>query len=171
MTTQATTTDDHLLSVYLHDHLAGAAGGVSLAKHVAKAQRDEPAGPELAGLAREIEQDQVTLRSILRELGISDHAVHEKASVLAEKAAHHKPNGQLVGRSPLDSLVELEAMGMAIEGKRAGWVTLRILAESDSRLDVERLDRLVVRAISQAQLVESLRRAAAQSVLTSNRKA
>lgn len=169
--TTSSTTNEHLLTVYLHDHLAGAAGGVSLAKHAAKAQRDEPAGPELARLAEEIEEDRASLRSILRDLGISDHAAHEKASVLAEKVAHHKPNGQLVGRSPLDSLIELEAMAVAIEGKRAGWLSLRTVAASDPRLAVDRLDLLVARAIRQAETVESLRRAAAKSIFTATEEA
>ncbi|MDX6214381.1 MAG: hypothetical protein QOF82_3468 [Frankiales bacterium] len=157
-------TDERLLSVYLHDHLAGSAGGVELANRVAKAHADSPMGPELGRLAREIEQDRDALRQILSELGMADHHVHENLTWLAEKAARLKPNGQLIGRSPLSSLVELETMRIALEGKRAGWDTLRLLADHDQRLDPGRLDELIARAVDQADRAEKLRRQVARTV-------
>jgi hypothetical protein len=166
-------TDDRLLSVYLHDHLAGAAGGVELAHRVAKAHADSPIGPALDRLAREIEQDRDSLRQILSDLRMPDHHVHEGLTWLAEKAARLKPNGQLIGRSPLSSLVEIETMRIALEGKRAGWVSLRILADHDSRLNTDRLDALIARAIDQADRAEQLRQTVAATVFrtTENQEA
>ena len=157
-------TDDRLLSVYLHDHLAGAAGGVELVRRAAKEQRDTPVGPGLALLAKDVEQDQESLRSMLSDLGLPDHHVHEAFTWLAEKAMRLKPNGQLVGRSPLTSLIELETIRIALEGKRAGWVSLRLLAEHDARLDKNRLDELIARGVDQADRAEELRRTVASTV-------
>ena len=48
-------------------------------------------------------------------------------------------------------------MRLGVEGKAAGWRTLRELAESDERLDAGRLDALLERARGQASLLEKLR--------------
>lgn len=156
--------DDHLLSVYLHDHLAGAAGGVELAHHAAKEQADTPVGPALAALAHEIERDRDSLRAILGDLGMSEFALHEAATWLVEKVARLKPNGQLVGRSPLTSLIELETLRIALVGKLAGWTSLRLLADQDPRLDADHLDRLIVRGNEQADIAEELRKTVASKV-------
>jgi hypothetical protein len=50
-----------------------------------------------------------------------------------------------------------------VEGKAAGWRTLRELAETEPRLDQARLDELLTRARTQAGQLEALRvRAASQ---------
>jgi hypothetical protein len=52
-----------------------------------------------------------------------------------------------------------------VEGKAAGWRTLRELAEADGRLTPGALDELIARASEQASLLEELRiQAAAQLV-------
>jgi hypothetical protein len=56
----------------------------------------------------------------------------------------------------------------SVEGKTAGWRTLRELADQDSRLDAERLDELIARANHQASVLESLRTSTAERVLTSD---
>jgi hypothetical protein len=158
------TTNDRLLGIYLHDHLAGAAGGVDLVKRAAKEQEGEPEGPGLARLVQDVEQDQSSLRQILSDLGMADHHAHEAFAWLLEKAGRLKPNGQLVGRSPLSSLVELETIRIALEGKLSGWVSLRLLADHDDRLDVGKLDELIVRGKDQCDRAEAMRRAVASRV-------
>jgi hypothetical protein len=54
-------------------------------------------------------------------------------------------------------VLEVEALRLAVEGKVAGWVLLRRLADRDDRLDPARLDRLIERAARQAELLEELR--------------
>ena len=53
---------------------------------------------------------------------------------------------------------------LGVEGKAAGWRTLRTLADSDPRLDPARLDELIARARRQADLLEDLRVAAASQI-------
>jgi len=54
---------------------------------------------------------------------------------------------------------------LGVEGKAAGWRTLRTLADSDTRLDSARLDELISRARRQADVLEDLRVAAASQVV------
>jgi hypothetical protein len=79
------------------------------------------------------------------------------AAWAAEKAARLKLNGRLLARSPVSSLEELEMLRLGIEGKAAGWRTLRALADTDSRLNRDGLDELIIRARQQADLLEELR--------------
>lgn len=111
MTTQG------LLGIYLNDHLAGAITGTGLARRMAASAepgthgRARHPGPRLQGL---------------RLLGW-------------ERAGRLKLNGRLVARSPLSDLEETEMLRLGVDGKAAGWRTLRALAERDGRLDAERL--------------------------------
>ena len=76
-----------------------------------------------------------------------------------------KFNGRLLTRSPLSDLEELEMLRLGVEGKAAGWRTLRTLADSDTRLDPARLDELISRARRQADLLEDLRVGAADQMI------
>jgi hypothetical protein len=82
-----------------------------------------------------------------------------------EKAGYLKLNGHLLTRSPLSALEETEFLRLGVEGKAAGWRTLRVLAENDSRLDAVRLDELLARADRQSQQLEELRVSVADQVL------
>jgi hypothetical protein len=68
-------------------------------------------------------------------------------------------------QDPLSSLEELELLRLGVEGKAAGWRTLREMARSDRRLDPARLDELIARARDQAGLLEELRVQAAASLV------
>ena len=46
---------------------------------------------------------------------------------------------------------------LGVEGKAAGWRTLRVLADTDTRLDAAVLDELLARARSQRDALEELR--------------
>src|SRR3954452_17062936 len=153
----AASTDDRLLRIYLHDHLAGAAGGVDLSRRIAENHNDTPWAAQLARLAASGEQDHEALRQILSSLELPDHHVHEAFAWMVEKVSRRKPNGQLPGRSPLSSLEELEVWRIALEGKRAGFTTLRLLAEHDERLDKQLLDDLIQRGQEEADEVEEIR--------------
>ncbi len=79
-----------------------------------------------------------------------------------------KLNGYLLTRSPLSSLEELELLRLGVEGKAAGWRTLRTLADRDRRLDSARLDELISAARRQAGLLEDLRVQAADQVIAAD---
>jgi hypothetical protein len=147
----------HLLRIYLNDHLAGAAGGTGLAHRLANSHKGTAAERELAEFARAVDEDRDALLEIMRGLGVGRTYYKEPLAVVAERLGRFKLNGSLLQRSPLSSVVELEAMGLGVTGKRAGWRSLRELADSESRLDKAKLDTLIQRAEDQIALLERLR--------------
>jgi hypothetical protein len=154
-----------LLGIYLNDHLAGATGGVQLARRLARAHQDSADGESLRRLAAEIAKDRAALLSVMAVLSIPVRGYKVFAAVIGEKAARLKLNGYLTGRSPLSSLIELEMLRLGVEGKAAGWRTLRALADRDDRLDAARLDELIARAQSQGDVLEELRVRAADQII------
>ena len=154
-----------LLGIYLNDHLAGATGGVQLARRLARAHRDSADGDTLSRLAAEIAKDRAALLGVMAVLSIPVRGYKVFAAVIGEKAARLKLNGYLTGRSPLSSLIELEMLRLGVDGKAAGWRTLRALADRDGRLDAARLDELIARAQSQDDILEELRVRAADQII------
>ena len=127
--------------------------------------RDGKNGGTLRRLAAEIAQDRAALLDIMAALGIKVRRYKMGAAWIGEKAGRLKFNGRLFARSPLSDLEELEMLRLGVEGKAAGWRTLRALAETDKRLDPARLDELIARARRQADLLEELRVRAAGQVI------
>jgi seryl-tRNA(Sec) selenium transferase len=156
--TPARRTGRDLLGVYLNDHLAGATAGVELSRRMAAS-----AGPESAAagtlkrLAGEIAADRGKLVEIMAALGVPLRRYKVFAAWAGEKAGRAKLNRRLLTRSPLSSLEEAEILRLAVEGKAAGWRTLRVLAERDARLDTGTLDELIARAARQSAALEDLR--------------
>jgi hypothetical protein len=165
MTVTDTTRAGHdLLGIYLNDHLAGATGGAELARRAAGSHGAEQTGT-LRRFAAEVAQDRAALLEFMAALGVPVRGYKVWAAWAGEKAARLKFNGHLLSRSPLSSLEELEVMRLGVEGKAAGWRTLRNLAQTDTRLDAGRLDELISRARRQADLLEELRVRAADQVI------
>jgi hypothetical protein len=156
-----------MLGVYLNDHLAGATIGVSLARRmVASAEPASERATVLSTLAAGITEDRSALLQIMAALGIQVRRYKVFAAWAGEKAGRVKLNGYLLTRSPLSDLEETEFLQLGVAGEAAGWRTLRVLANRDSRLDTGRLDALIARADHQASVLESLRSSAAERALT-----
>ena len=155
-----------MLGIYLNDHLAGATAGSELAHRMARSHRDREEAIPLRRLAAEITQDRSALLDIMASLGITVRAYKVGAAWIGEKAGRLKLNGSVLARSPLSDLEELELLRLGVEGKAAGWRTLRARADTDARLDAGRLDELLSRASRQAEELEELRVRAASRVLT-----
>lgn len=164
-------TGHDLLGIYLNDHLAGATLGTGLAHRMA-ASGQLPADNEvLQRLAVEIAQDRAALLEMMAALDIPVRGYKVWAGWLGEKAGRLKLNGHLLTRSRLSSLEELEMLRLGVEGKAAGWRTLRALADRDKRVDAARLDELISRARSQADLLEEFRLVAADHVIAASQLA
>ncbi|HVV09188.1 hypothetical protein [Amycolatopsis sp.] len=146
-----------LLGIYLNDHLTGATAGVELARRLARTEGEWAGGGKLERLAEEIERDRDALLDMMAALGEPVRKVEVATGWLAEKLARVKLNGRVVSRSPLSRVVELEGMRLGVEGKVAGWRTLRTRAAVDSRLDADRLDELIASGRSQITRLERLR--------------
>jgi hypothetical protein len=155
-----------LLGIYLNDHLAGATAGTELARRMARSHRGREESSRMNRLAAEIAQDRKALADIMATLGVTVRAYKVGAAWIGEKAGRLKFNGRLRARSPLSDLEELEILRLAVEGKAAGWRTLRARAGTDARLDAGRLDELISRAGRQVEELEELRVRTASRVLT-----
>jgi hypothetical protein len=158
--------DPSLLGIYLNDHLAGATGGLELFRRAAGGHRGTEAGPALERLTKEVEADRAALLEIMAELGAPVRQYKVVAGWFAEKIGRGKPNGRLLSRSPLSSVVELEGLRLGVLGKGSGWRLLRALADSEPRLDPRQLDDLIARADLQAAELEELRLSAAKEAFT-----
>ncbi|MFD5796103.1 hypothetical protein ACFWIO_21720 [Streptomyces diastatochromogenes] len=146
-----------LLGIYLNDHLAGATAGTERARHLVRSTRDSALAEALGPVSAEIAQDRKALLGIMRNLGVPVRRYKIYAGWTAEKIARLKSNGRLLRRSPLSTFLELEALRTAVEGKTAGWETLRDLTPAEKRLDAQQLDTLLGRARRQQDVVEEWR--------------
>jgi hypothetical protein len=154
-------TDTALLGAYLNDHFARAGAGVDLSRRLANTQHDTPAGRELERILREVAADRESLLSIMDTLHLPVRRRHGLAAWASSKT------GLLVDRrSPLNGILQLEALLLAVERTAACWRTLRAVADNDSRLDAHHLDDLAGRARGQIDtLKELLARAVADTIV------
>ena len=123
------------LGIYLNDHLAGATAGVQLARRLAGARQVTAAQPDLRQLASEVAEDRASLLYIMATLGVPVRSYKISGRLGRGEGWPAQPNGHLTTRSPLGDLEELEILRLGVEGKAAGWRTLRALADTDSRVD------------------------------------
>jgi hypothetical protein len=151
-----------LLSIYLNDHLAGSTVGVELAKRAAKQNQGTGYGDLLTKVAAEIEEDREALQRLMDTLDVKRDHPKVMAGWVAEKLGRLKPNGQILGYSPLSRLVELETLALGITGKLSLWEALTEVAGEDARIDLEELKLLSERAEAQRKQVWELRQRAAR---------
>jgi hypothetical protein len=155
-------TDRKLLGIYLNDHLAGATAGLELVRRARGENEGSELGDVLAHLADEIEADRRALEGVMEDLEIGRDHPKVLAAWVAEKIGRLKPNGQILGYSPLSKLVELEGLALGIQGKLSLWRALIEIAGEDDRLDPDYLGRLAERAERQRDQVERQRLLAAR---------
>jgi hypothetical protein len=155
--------DDKFTPIYLNDHLAGATGGLSLAKRTLGSNRDTQFEPALERIAREIEEDRESLREIMRALDVGEDRVKKLVPYVAERAGRLKLNGSYFSYSPLSRLVEFEGLALGITGKLGLWISLQ--QAGDERLAGLGLPALEARARAQQELMEEQRREAARMAL------
>jgi uncharacterized tellurite resistance protein B-like protein len=149
------------LSIYLHDHLAGAKAGSELARRARRQNEGTPYGAFLADLERQINEDRATLLKIMERLDTGRDELKEALAWTGEKLGRLKFNGRLTGYAPLSRMVELEALTLGVQGKLCMWRSLREIAPHHQKLDVAELDQLIRRAEHQLDgLAEHHRKAA-----------
>ncbi len=147
---------ERLLHIYLADHLAGSAGGVSLAKRIARHNSGNDIGREMDRIATAIEEDQAALERLMDRVGARRRRWRQAGAAAGERLSRLKPDGKLFGYSPLSRVLELEGMIMGVTGKLELWRSLLTSRASDSRFDAEELERLRGRAEDQRERLEQL---------------
>jgi hypothetical protein len=161
--------DHKLLGIYLNDHLAGSTVGLELAKRARGANEGTEYGEVLARVAADIEEDRDELQRLMETLDVKRDHPKVLAGWVAEKLGRLKPNGQILGYSPLSRLIELETLALGITGKLSLWEALTEVAGEDARLDSAELARLAERAEHQRAEVWQLRRQAAQEAFAAQK--
>jgi hypothetical protein len=163
-----TATAPKLLGIYLNDHLAGAAGGLRLARRAAESNRDNVLGRFLDRLCADIEEDRAALVAVMDRLGVKPDRLKQAGVVVAEVLGRTKLNGRLASYSPLSRLDELEWLSLGIEGKASLWRSLKeVQAKLPAIADTD-LDALIDRAEGQRKELEDFRTKAARQALLSD---
>ena len=147
-----------LLAVYCNDHLAAATGGIELVSRMLGQHRGTEFEPRLEQLLDELREERGVLASSMAALGLPVRQYKQVASWLGEKLSRAKLNGHLLSRSPLSDLVEFEFIATAVLAKRAGFESLRALADVDPRLDADALGRMIAQADKQHDWLADVRR-------------
>jgi hypothetical protein len=154
-----------LLATYLNDHLAGATAGRELARRAAANNRGSPLGEFLDQLSREIDEDRDALLALMDDLKIGTDRIKVLGGWAAEKLGRLKPNGRLIGYSPLSRLIELEGLLLGVRGKLALWHSLETVQAGRPGVAIVDLAALAARAEHQLTEIERHRRAAAPAAL------
>lgn len=118
-----------MLASYLKDHLTGAEAGHTRALDMAERYADEPYGPELASVARQINREHGELIRIVDRLGLHQPLAKRALARAVEFVGRAKPNGRLFRSTPTTPLLELELLRSAVNGKQGLWQTLGGYAE------------------------------------------
>lgn len=155
--------DTKLLGIYLNDHLAGSRSGLDLARRALRENRDNAVGRYLQNFVRELEDERTVLRQIMRALGVPPNEFKLVAAAVLERLGRLKPNGFLVRYSPLSRMVELEALTVAVIGKRCMWTLLQRHARAERRLAGFDFETLIAQAEEQHQMLDRLRLHAAET--------
>jgi hypothetical protein len=145
------------LGTYLNDHLAGSIVGGALARRITRQNSDNEYGRQTAEIAEQIKQDQRELRRIMTRLDVRQKRLRLGLAWAVEKVSRLKPNGRLVGYSPLSRVLELEGLVMGITGKLELWRTLDQIEGAYPALDEAQVRQLIGRAESQRDRVENMR--------------
>lgn len=151
------------LAIYLNDHLAGATGGLELARRSHSSNEGSELGDFLGTLVTQISDERERLREIMDFLGVTEDRAKQALAWGGEKLGRLKLNGALVSYSPLSRIAELEGPYLGVSGKRAGWLNLqRSLGEHLARFDLE---GLIANADEQRERLEQFRLELVQDVL------
>jgi hypothetical protein len=156
--------DQARLGTYMQDHYAGSSAGIELFRRAADQQTDPVVRTVLTAMGEKVEHERTVLTKYMAFVDAKPDPVKNAGAWVAEKLGRFKPNGELVRRSPLSDVLELEMLRIAVEGKGAGWRVLRALADDEPLFDVAELDTLIADAEQQIKELEELRMETARRV-------
>ena len=154
------------LITYLNDHLAGSVAALELLDHLIQLQPGTAGARGLAAVRTEVEEDQQTLQSLLREVGGKESRVRRAAAWLTEKLGQAKLRLDDPGSGDLHILEALETLALGIQGKSALWRALAVASAHLPPVQQRDFAALEARAQNQFQRVDSLRLQAAPAALS-----
>jgi hypothetical protein len=151
-----------LLAIYLGDHRAGAAAGRALVRRMDGRYGHQPGFEEIARLRRDIEDDLDALDDLRARLDVHTGTIKRLLAIVGERLGRLKLNGRLVRHSPLSPLLELEALGAGVCGKRDLWQAL--MAAPGAVVGTVDLQRLGDRADDQLERLQQLHERVAATI-------
>jgi len=151
------------VSIYLNDHLAGAAHALDLLEHLQKNHQSDHIGPFAGRLLVDVRADYETLKDIAGRVNAGSNAMKEVLSRLSEKIARLKLGDN--GAIAFETFESLEFLVLGIHGKLALWRALEATSANDVRLRNVDYSLLVERAQQQEAVVEAARIDLAKKVL------
>ena len=153
------------LASYLNDHLAGSVAALELLNRLIKAYPDDTRASFFLILHHEIDQDQRTLRDLMKKLGAEESTTQKAGAWITEKLLRGKIQPGESSNGQLGLLLALETLVLGITGKQALWRAL-VSASQDipplAGVDYAALER---RAMDQRDRVECERIHVARSAL------
>jgi hypothetical protein len=106
-----------LLRIYLDDQLAAGVLWREVARRAQRTNEGTELGEAVGRVAGAISEDVALFEPIMDALGMRPSRVKSRLAVAAERLGRIKPNGRLLGYSPLSRFAELDFLAMGIEGK------------------------------------------------------
>jgi hypothetical protein len=153
------------LSIYLQDHLAGAAYAIDLVEFMRDQHKGDELGQFAAALLDDIKADQDTLQQLADRAGASSSTLKELTAWVSEKVSRLKLRHD--AGDALGTFEAWEFLALGIQGKLALWRTLGAVAMADDRLRGMNFGQLAARAKKQHAEVENRRLQVAHTVFGS----
>jgi hypothetical protein len=151
--------DDARLSSYLSDHLAGSAGGASVARRCLARSRGSEVGDYLERFLDEVEFERARLRATIDRLAAPTGLAKRVAGLVGTWAGLIQELAP-TAYTELDRMRDLEVLCVGVRAKQLLWEALDQVAGDGDRLDDLELDRLREMAKDQAAVLQRLRRKA-----------
>lgn len=147
---------ERCLRIYLQDHLALLRGAVELAHRMKQHCEEEWAREAATRFLGGVIEDRKELMRVARDVGVEPSLVKEAGAWLAQKLGGLKLNGRVLMRSPLSTLLELEAMCMLMAQTEASWRALEPFAEARPDLEMHPRERARAARRLREELLEVL---------------
>jgi hypothetical protein len=128
------TPDPKYLRIFLDDHLAFEAGGLSLAGRLRRTSPEGAFAEVLDRLLEDGREAQAVIRGAMAALGLRPNVAKPTIGRIGQKLGSLKLNGHFVSPSPLSRVEELEFLHLVLEHRRSLAATLAAVARSDPRL-------------------------------------
>jgi len=154
------------LTVYLHDHLAGANFAVELLQKLEREFSTHETGKVAGKLLSVVKEDREVLQTIISGVGKETFDLHHAIGWLAERVSriklkHDEPLG-------IGAFEAFEVVALGIRGKFALWEALRTLADQDGRVKQLDYTTLLQRADQQFTIANNYRLKIAAIALASS---
>ena len=136
-----------------------------MVERVIRENEGDPFAARLTRVLAEIRADQAVLQGLVERIGVGQSPLKKAGAWLAEKAGRVKLGGT-DEPAELSRMEVLEVLAMGIQGKRALWRALGVVADRHAELRELDLDWLERRAASQHEEVDAMRLEAARAALS-----